>query len=84
MNTDDYNTGQTIFLLSFLAAELPSGLISKKLGPDLWIPFIITGWSITSAAQAGLTSRAGFYACRYVLGLLIGSFIPDTVLYITY
>lgn len=84
MNTDDYNTGQTIFLLSFLAAELPSGLISKKVGPDLWIPFIITGWSITSAAQAGLTSRAGFYACRCVLGLLMGGFIPDTVLYITY
>lgn len=84
MDTNDFNTGQTIFLLSFLAAELPSGLISKKLGPDLWIPFIITAWSITSAAQAGLKDRAGYYACRCILGLLMGGFIPDTVLYITY
>ncbi|SMR53101.1 unnamed protein product [Zymoseptoria tritici ST99CH_1E4] len=84
MNTNDYNTGQTIFLLSFLSAELPSGLISKKVGPDRWIPFIITAWSITSAAQAGLTNRAGYFACRCILGLLMGGFIPDTVLYITY
>lgn len=35
MDTNDYNYGQTIFLVSFLAAELPSGLISKKLGADV-------------------------------------------------
>ena len=50
MDTNDFNTDQPIFLLSFLAAELPSGLISKKIGPDRWIPFIITAWSLMSAA----------------------------------
>ncbi|EME79282.1 uncharacterized protein MYCFIDRAFT_79616 [Pseudocercospora fijiensis CIRAD86] len=84
MNTNDFNSGQTIFLVSFLAAELPSGLISKKLGPDIWIPFIITSWSIISAAQAGLQTKKGYYACRCLIGLLMGGFIPDTVLYITY
>ena len=84
MNTNDYNYGQTIFLVSFLAAEIPSGLISKKLGPDVWIPTIICVWSILSASQAALNSKAGYFAIRCLLGLLMGGFIPDTVLYFTY
>lgn len=84
MDTNDFNTGQTIFLLSFLAAELPSGLISKKVGPDRWIPIIISAWSIVSAAQVGLTNRAGYFAVRCLLGILMGGFLPDTILYITY
>lgn len=35
MNTNNYNTGQTIFFVSFLCAELPSQMLSKKLGPDV-------------------------------------------------
>lgn len=76
MNTNDFNYGQTIFLASFLSAELPSGLISKKLGADRWIPSIIVGWSIVAGSQTFLTNRAGFYAIKALLGLLMGGFIP--------
>ncbi|KAF2792668.1 MFS general substrate transporter [Melanomma pulvis-pyrius CBS 109.77] len=84
MNTNDFNYGQQIFLASFLCAELPSGLVSKKLGADRWIPFLIIAWSITSASQVGLKSKAGYYAVRCILGLLMGGFIPDIVLWLTY
>lgn len=76
--------GQTIFLACFLAAELPSGLISKKLGADRWIPFLIVCWSIIAGSQAFLTNRAGFFAIKALLGLVMGGFIPDIVLYLTY
>ncbi|KEZ46382.1 hypothetical protein SAPIO_CDS0697 [Scedosporium apiospermum] len=84
MNTNDFNYGQTIFLLSFLAAELPSGLISKKIGADRWIPTIIISWSIVAGSQAFLKNRASFYAIKALLGLLMGGFIPDIVLWLTY
>lgn len=84
MNTNDYNYGQTIFLASFLSAELPSGLVSKKLGADRWIPFLIVSWSIVAGCQAFLTNRSGFFAIKALLGLLMGGFIPDIVLWLTY
>jgi hypothetical protein len=65
-----------IFLVCFLSAELPSGLISKKLGADRWIPFLICSWSLVSGSQAALQSRSAYFAIKALLGLLMGGFIP--------
>ena len=76
MNTNDYNTGQTILYVCFLAAELPSQLISKKLGPDNWIPIQMLSWSVIAICQSRMTGRTGFYVCRALLGVFEGGFIP--------
>ncbi|MCJ1262594.1 hypothetical protein MMC22_002464 [Lobaria immixta] len=77
LNTNHYNNGMTIFYCSFLFAELPSQLISKKVGPDNWIPAV-------ASSQSHLKGKTTFYITRSLLGLLEGGFIPDVVLYLSY
>ncbi|KAJ5930612.1 hypothetical protein N7466_006105 [Penicillium verhagenii] len=84
MSTSDYNLGQTIFFLTFLFAELPSQLISKWVGPDRWIPIQMVSWSLIAACQSFMKSKNGYYACRAMLGLLEGGFIPDTILFLSF
>ncbi|EMG47304.1 hypothetical protein SBY92_002774 [Candida maltosa Xu316] len=84
MTTNDYNTGNTIFYVCFLAAEIPSQLISKALGPDIFIPIQMISWSIVAMCQAALTGKASFYVTRALLGMLEGGFIADLVLWLSY
>ncbi|KAI4154716.1 MAG: hypothetical protein LQ340_001491, partial [Diploschistes diacapsis] len=84
LTTNDYNTGQTIFYVCFLVAELPSQLISKKLGPDNWIPIQMICWSIIASCQSRIDSKGAFYLARGLMGVVEGGFIPDVVLYLSY
>jgi sugar phosphate permease len=84
MSTNDFNLGNTVNLICFLCAEIPSQLISKKVGADIWVPTQMCLWSVVAMCQALIKSRSGFLATRALLGMLQGGFIPDLCLWMSY
>ncbi|KAL3467002.1 major facilitator superfamily domain-containing protein [Aspergillus heterothallicus] len=84
MTTDDYNNGNTIQLMCFLAAEFPVQLLTKRFGFRRVLPTLMLLWSLVSWTQAWMTDRASFYATRALIGAFEGGFIPGTILFATY
>jgi MFS family permease len=41
-------------------------------------------WSLVASFQAFLSGKSSFYACRALLGVIEGGFIPDNILYLSY
>lgn len=44
----------------------------------------MVSWSLVASMQAFLSGRSSFWACRALLGLIEGGFIPDNILYLSY
>ncbi|KAL4985014.1 major facilitator superfamily domain-containing protein [Aspergillus falconensis] len=84
LSRNQYNCGQMIFYLCFLGAEVPSQMISEKLGPDVWIPIQMMTWSLFGIFQCLISGKKSFYATRVLLGLVEGGFILDALLYLSY
>ncbi|KAK9451566.1 major facilitator superfamily domain-containing protein [Limtongia smithiae] len=83
MTNNDYNVGQSVFLVCFLVMEIPSQMIIRYLGPEVWIPVMMSAWGIVAFCQAFINNRASFLATRALLGLCEGGFIPGLVLYLS-
>lgn len=44
----------------------------------------MVSWSLIASFQAFLSGRSSFFACRALLGIFEGGFIPDNILYLSY
>jgi len=84
LTTDQFNNGNTIQLMSFLAAEFPVQLLTKRYGFRRVLPLMMFAWGTVSWAQSWMHNEAGFYVTRSLIGACEGGFIPGAILYATY
>jgi MFS family permease len=79
-----YGFGASIFFIGYFLFEIPSNLALHKVGAGKWIARIMVSWGLLSAATLFVTTPAGFYLVRFLLGAAEAGFFPGIILYLTY
>jgi ACS family phthalate transporter-like MFS transporter len=79
-----YGLGVGLFFIGYVALEVPSNLLLKRIGARLTISRIMLLWGFVSAGLMFVQSPVQFYVARTLLGIAEGGFFPGVVLYLTY
>lgn len=64
----DYRVALTILYVPYIALELVSNLLLKRLGAARLIPGLVSAWGVVSLCQGLVTTRTGLYINRFFLG----------------
>ncbi|KAK0221314.1 major facilitator superfamily domain-containing protein [Armillaria fumosa] len=84
MTNNQYSIALTVTYVTNLAAELPSNLLLRVVGPNYLLPTIMTSWGVITTLQGVVTSYDSLLACRFFLGVFEGGVFPGLVLYLTH
>ncbi|KIV90489.1 hypothetical protein, variant [Exophiala mesophila] len=82
-NARVYQTAITVTYVPYIASEVPSNLIIKRVGPRRYIPFLCFAWGIVTTLQSQVHNYSGLLACRFFLGLMEGGLFPGIILYLS-
>ncbi|KAN0066161.1 hypothetical protein ACQY0O_000255 [Thecaphora frezii] len=80
----DYRIALTVLYIPYIIFEIPSNLVLKKIGPSIWIPFLLIAWGLVSTLQGIVQDKTGLYINRAFLGLAEAGILPAIALYLTF
>ncbi|PTB63491.1 MFS general substrate transporter [Trichoderma citrinoviride] len=83
ISDEQYSQGLAVFYATYIACELPSNLVLKKVSPRIWLPSLAVAWGIITMCLGFVRSLASFAAVRALLGVAEGGLFPGIVLYLS-
>ncbi len=78
-----YGLGAGLFFAAYSLFEIPSNLISVRVGPRRWIARIMLTWGVISAGMMFVQTPVQFYVMRFLLGVAEAGFFPGVMLYLS-
>jgi MFS family permease len=78
-----YNDCLAILFPFYIAAEIPSNMMMKRIRPSIWLTFIMVCWSASMIGQGFVKNYSGLMATRVFLGVFEGGLFPGVNYYIT-
>jgi MFS family permease len=79
----DYNIALAVFFPFYVAAEIPSNMMLKKLRPSVWFTIIMIAWAICTTLMGIVKNFHGLLVARMFLGIAEGGLFPGVTFYIT-
>ncbi|CAL3961880.1 unnamed protein product [Diplocarpon coronariae] len=83
MTDHQYDIGLSVFFATYIASEIPSNLVLKKLSPRIWLPALAVMWGTVTMCLGFVRNYKEFVAVRAILGLCEGGLLPGMVLYLS-
>ncbi|OBT70799.1 hypothetical protein VF21_10053 [Pseudogymnoascus sp. 05NY08] len=78
-----YDTCLVIYYAFYIASEIPSNLVLKKVSPRIWLPLLTAAWGIVAMCLGFVQNYAGLIIVRAFLGATEGGLLPGIVLYLS-
>lgn len=78
-----YNDCLAILFPFYIAAEIPSNIMMKRIRPATWLSLTMLLWSICTIGQSFVASYPSLLTTRALLGLFEGGFFPGANFYVT-
>ncbi|KAB5585047.1 putative MFS transporter [Coniochaeta sp. 2T2.1] len=78
-----YQQGLASFYPLYIAAEIPSNLVLKKVTPRIWLAVLAFLWGLFCMCLGFVHNFPQFLALRCLLGLAEGGLFPGMVLYLS-
>ncbi|GAA5916477.1 uncharacterized protein JCM6883_006804 [Sporobolomyces salmoneus] len=82
LTSRQYLTCVTATYILYIAWELPSNLLLKRIGAHIMIPAMVVTWGTVSCLTGLVQNFSGLFAARLFLGLMEAGLFPGLVLYL--
>ncbi|CAK7236336.1 hypothetical protein SEUCBS140593_009586 [Sporothrix eucalyptigena] len=70
LSSQQWNTGLSVFFVTFSFFAIPSNMMLKRFGQKIWLPTLATGVGIIQICSGLQSSYAGWISFRLLLGMV--------------
>jgi MFS transporter, ACS family, tartrate transporter len=83
LSASAYGLGVSIFFAGYLALQIPSVLLLRRIGMGPWLLCIGLLWGSAAIATAFVVDHYQYWAARAVLGIAEAGFAPGVIFYLS-
>ncbi|TLD32803.1 hypothetical protein PspLS_00254 [Pyricularia sp. CBS 133598] len=77
-----FNVALLVFYATYIAVDVPSNWIIKRVKAGIYLPALITAWGVVCTCMGFVKSFSALVACRLLLGLFEGGILGGVIIYL--